>query len=92
MQEEPGGWRGPMCDINQWVYQQGQCKARISDVVKAERVVEMKNQDGCLAMGEVSADVLVKEVQLQIQTEMWYIIHPLYGTARSAVQWVVETK
>lgn len=55
-------------------------------MVKAERVVEMKNQDGCLAMGEVSADVLVKEVQLQIQTEVWYVIHPLHGTVRSAVQ------
>lgn len=61
-------------------------------MVKAERVVEMKNQDGCLAMGKVSAYVLVKEVQLQTQTEVWYIIHPLHGTVRSAVQWVVEAK
>lgn len=38
-------------------------KAGLSDGAKAERVLEMKERDGCWAVGEVSADVLTMEVQ-----------------------------
>lgn len=47
----------------------------------------MKNEDDCLAAGEVAAGALTMEVQLQIQTKMWGMIQPMHGVMRNEVQW-----
>lgn len=55
-------------------------------MAKAERVLEMKNKDDCLVLGEDPADVITPEVQLQIHTEMCSMIEPVRGTMRNEEQ------
>lgn len=56
-------------------------------MAEAERVLEMKNEDDCLVVGEVPGDALTMEGQLQIQTKMWGMIQPMHGTMRNEVPW-----
>ena len=56
-------------------------------MAKAERVLEMKNEDDCLVVGEVPADALTVEVRLQIQTKAWGMIQPMHGTMRNEGQY-----
>lgn len=56
-------------------------------MAKAERVLEMKNKEDCLVLGEDPADVITPEVQLQIHTEMCSMIEPVHGSMRNEEQW-----